>query len=59
MSLLYTDTDSLIYSIKTENFFNDLENNFLHTFDTSNYPVDHVCFSNNHKNVTGVFLKMN
>jgi hypothetical protein len=29
ISLLYTDTDSLIYSIKTENFFDDLKNNFL------------------------------
>ena len=55
ISLLYTDTDSLIYSIKTENFFDDLENNFLHKFDTSNYPVDHACFNNEHKNVPGFF----
>jgi hypothetical protein len=55
ISLLYTDTDSLIYSIKTENFFDDLKNNFLKKFDTSNYPINHTCFSNNHKNEPGFF----
>jgi len=34
ISLLYTDTDSLIYRIKTNNFFNDLKFDLLDYFDT-------------------------
>ena len=55
ISLLYTDTDSLIYSIKTNHFFDDLKNNFLQKFDTSNYPIGHACFNNDHKNEPGFF----
>lgn len=36
VSLLYTDTDSLILEIYTENFYNDMKEH-LHNFDTSNY----------------------
>lgn len=36
-SLLYTDTDSLIVNIVTENVYNDIKRN-LNEFDTSNYP---------------------
>ncbi|KAG8229878.1 hypothetical protein J437_LFUL008269, partial [Ladona fulva] len=54
LSLAYIDTDSLIYSIKT-NDINDgmLEN--LDVFDTSNYPKDHLCYSVNNKKVIGKF----
>jgi len=55
ISLLYTDTDSLIYSIETNNFFTDLKNDLLHHFDTSNFPNNHFCFSNIHKNEPGYF----
>lgn len=34
--LLYTDTDSLILSIETENFYDDMKNN-IDLYDTSNY----------------------
>ena len=37
LKLLYMDTDSLIYEIKTYNFFNDLKNHLLPYIDTSNY----------------------
>lgn len=36
VSLLYTDTDSLILEIYTDNFYNDMKNN-LDRFDTSKY----------------------
>lgn len=37
--LLYTDTDSLIYEIKTSNIYNDMRDN-IEYFDTSNYKPD-------------------
>lgn len=39
VKLLYTDTDSLIIFVKTENFYDDMKKNLL-MFDTSNYPPD-------------------
>jgi hypothetical protein len=41
VSLLYTDTDSLIIEVSTENFYNDIKNN-LDKFDTSNYDKDNI-----------------
>ncbi|XP_050505444.1 uncharacterized protein LOC126883817 [Diabrotica virgifera virgifera] len=40
-TLLYTDTDSLILHIQTENVYRDIKEN-LDLFDTSNYPVDNI-----------------
>ena len=49
-SLLFTDTDSLCYNIETRDFYSDIEN-MGDPFDTSNYPVDHLVFSNLNKEV--------
>ena len=39
ISLLYTDTDSFIYSIQTPNLYEDIKNSSMHEyFDTSAYP---------------------
>ena len=46
LRLIYTDTDSLVYSVKT----NDLYDVFAHTpelFDFSGYDSDHQCCNNN------------
>ena len=40
--LLFTDTGSLAYEIKTEDFYNDIGNDVEQLFDTSNYKKDHV-----------------
>lgn len=40
--LCYTDTDSFIYSIQTEDFYHDLKKHFLHFFDTSNFNSENV-----------------
>lgn len=37
IQLCYTDTDSFVYTIETDDFYNDLRNNFINFFDTSNY----------------------
>ncbi|KAL4130606.1 hypothetical protein QTP88_008027 [Uroleucon formosanum] len=55
ISSLYSDTDPLIYAIQTVNFFDDLKNDLLPYFDTSNYPKDHYCFSEIHKGQPGFF----
>ena len=39
--LLFTDTDSLAYMIRTEDFFNDVKNDVEEWIDTSNYPKNH------------------
>ncbi|XP_015795544.1 uncharacterized protein LOC107371910 [Tetranychus urticae] len=45
IKLLYTDTDSLIYNIKSEDIIKDMES-LSSLMDYSNYPNDHVLFSN-------------
>lgn len=39
--LLYTDTDSILAHIFTENFYSDMKNN-LSMFDTSNFPENNI-----------------
>lgn len=40
VKLCYTDTDSFIYTIQTEDFYDDLNNRFSMYFDTSNFKDD-------------------
>ena len=40
VKLCYTDTDSFIIDIKTEDFYEDIANDVEKRFDTSNYEVD-------------------
>jgi hypothetical protein len=54
LKLLFTDTDSLCYHVPTEDFFEDMKNS-QDMYDTSDYPKDHKCFSNNNKKVIGKF----
>ena len=39
--LLFTDTDSLMYEIKTEDFYEDINGDVKDRFDTSDYPPNH------------------
>ena len=39
--LLFTDTDSLMYEIETDDFYKDIFPDVRDKFDTSNYPKDH------------------
>ena len=39
--LLFTDTDSLLYEIQTEDFYKDISGDVKDKFDTSNYPENH------------------
>ncbi|PFX14367.1 hypothetical protein AWC38_SpisGene21476 [Stylophora pistillata] len=40
--LLFTDTDSLMYEIETEDFYKDIAADVEEKFDTSNFPKDHI-----------------
>ena len=48
--LLYTDTDSLILEIKTDNIHKYMDSDL---YDTSNYPKDHPLYSDINKKVLG------
>ena len=50
VNLLYTDTDSLLLEIKTENVYINMQND-VDAYDTSNYPPDHFLHSMKNKKV--------
>ena len=51
-SLLFTDTDSLIYEIKSENVYEEFFK-WKDLFDFSNYSKDSKFFDESNKNVIG------
>ena len=55
--LLFTDTDSLMYEIKTEDFYKDISGDVKDRFDTSDYPPNHPSGipTGCNKKVLGVF----
>ena len=55
--LLFTDTDSLMYEIQTEDFYKDISADVNRRFDTSDYLPDHPSSipSGFHKKVLGLF----
>ena len=50
--LLYTDTDSLLLEIKTENVYKDMQDD-IDAYDTSDYPPDHFLHNMKNKKVLG------
>ena len=50
--LLYTDTDSLLVEIETDDVYKDIEKN-KDLYDTSDYPKEHPLYSNINKKVLG------
>ena len=55
ITLLYTDTDSLVYEIKTDDVYSDFAVIAPNMMDFSNYPTDHFLFSPDKKRVPGCF----
>ena len=55
--LLFTDTDSLMYEIITEDFYKDISEDLKDIFDTSDYPPNHPSGipTGCNKKVLGVF----
>ena len=54
LKLCYMDTDSLIYSIKTEDFYKDIANDVETRFDTSGYIPDRPLLVGKNKKVIGL-----
>ena len=55
--LLFTDTDSLMYEIKTKDFYKDIKDDVRDKFDTSDYPSNHKSgiLTGVNKKVIGMF----
>lgn len=53
-SLLFTDTDSLTYHIKTEDLFEDMKK-YEDFYDFSDYPKNHILYSEKNKKILGKF----
>ena len=55
--LLFTDTDSFLYEIQTEDFYKDISGDVRDRFDTSDYPKNHpsVIVTGINKKVLGMF----
>ena len=55
--LLFTDTDSFLYEIKTDDFYKDISGDVRDRFDTSDYPENHPSGipSGINKKVLGMF----
>ena len=56
IQLIYTDTDSLIYEIQTDKYYDDLKNYFAPIMDFSNFDKSHPLFSEKNKKLIG-YLK--
>lgn len=52
IEVLYTDTDSLLLEIKTEDPYSDIAED-IEEYDTSDYPKEHVLHSEKNKKVIG------
>ena len=50
--LIYTDTDSLLLHIQTDDVYEDMKED-KHLYDTSNYPKDHPLYDVTNKKVLG------
>ncbi|XP_060847586.1 uncharacterized protein LOC132927141 isoform X2 [Rhopalosiphum padi] len=57
IKLMYTDTDSLVYHINTDDFYKDLADNpsLLDRMDTANLPSVHPCYVADRKKSPGFF----
>ena len=57
VELLFTDTDSLLYLIHTDDFYKDISKDIKRKFDTSDYPPDHPSgiLTGVNKKVIGMF----
>ena len=54
IKLIYTDTDSLVIEVETEDIYKDMYQD-SHLYDFSDYPKDHPNYSLNNKKVYGIF----
>ena len=54
VNLLYTDTDSFVLEIFTDDIYKDTKSD-NHLFDFLEYPIDHKCFDLKNKKKLGIY----
>ena len=52
-NLLFTDTDSLTYSVETGDIYEEMQTDAADHFDCSEYPESHVLYSTTNKKQLG------
>ena len=55
MNVLFTDTDSLVYQIYTDDFYKDMKEDIEQWYDTSDYPPSHPFHSKQNTKRLGFF----
>ena len=55
VKLCFTDTNSLLYEIKTADIFKDMAQH-IDDYDFSDYPKDHHLYNTHHKEDIGKFI---
>ena len=53
--LLFTDTDSLTYFIRTDDVYTDMKEDMAEWYDTCDYPPSHPCYSKQNAKRLGFF----
>ena len=54
--LLFTDTDSLVYAVQTNDIYEDMADDAATRYDFSEYPLDHSLYNTSNRKALG-FLK--
>ena len=54
LKLLFTDTDSLCYAVKTKYIYKDMEVDAIKKYDFSAYPFEHPLYSAKNKKIIGM-----
>ena len=55
LRLLFTDTDSLAYAVKTENIYENMAVDAPERYDFSEYPYDHPLYDPSNRKALGYF----
>ena len=55
LRLLFTDTDSLVYAVHTEDIYRDMVEDAATHYDFSEYPLDHPLYSDMNRRAIGFF----
>ena len=55
IQMLYTDTDSMLLEIKTQDFYEDLKEKFNNIMDFSNYDKNHFLYNRDNAKIIGKF----
>ena len=55
LRLLFTDTDSLVCAVQTENIYEDMAPDAATRYDFSEYPLDHPLYNTSNREALGFF----